>query len=75
MKKYLLFIVSFGILYIVFEIMSGMMLTSMYLSDFSYREANLNQKVSFGTHSYPFLMGLLAATLAFFIAQKSFNEK
>jgi hypothetical protein len=71
MKKYMVFIVSFGLLYIVFEILSGMILTSMFTPDFPSTASGLSKEVAFGTHSsLPVLMGLLAATLAFFISHK-----
>ncbi|WP_088102858.1 hypothetical protein [Halalkalibacter urbisdiaboli] len=71
MKKYLVFIVSFGLLYIVIEILSGIILTSMFTPDFSITASGLSKEVAFGTHSsFPILIGLLVATLAFFISNK-----
>ena len=58
----------------VFQIVSGMILTASYIPDFSSMEGNLSQKVVFGSTSLtPLLLTLLTATLAYFLSQKKFR--
>ncbi|MGE8082048.1 hypothetical protein [Peribacillus loiseleuriae] len=74
MKKYLVFIISFILLYTVFQILSGVMLTAFYTPDFSAIEGNYSQEVGFGkVSSIPLLVTLLIATLAYFLSQKVFR--
>ena len=73
LKKYLVFIISFATIYMVFQIVSGLILTASYTPDFSSIEGNLNQEVVFGTTSIPLLITLLTATLAFTLSQKKFR--
>ncbi|MFD2706860.1 MULTISPECIES: hypothetical protein [Salibacterium] len=77
MKKYLVFIVSFGLLYVVFQILSGTILTSMFTPDFSSGGSFSSQEITFGTRlgSFPIMMGLLIATSAYFISNKVANFK
>ncbi|MFD1738358.1 hypothetical protein ACFSCX_17685 [Bacillus salitolerans] len=73
MKKYVVFILSFSLLYIVFQVLSGMLLTALYTPDFSSINNNVSQEVVFGqTSIIPFLGTLLVATLAYFLSQKIF---
>ncbi|MBU7595157.1 hypothetical protein FVO58_22095 [Metabacillus halosaccharovorans] len=73
MKKYVVFILSFVLLYIVFQILSGLLLTALYTPDFSSINNNVSQEVLFGqTSIIPFLGTLLVATLAYFLSRKIF---
>ena len=73
LKKYLVFLISFVMLYMVFQIGSGLILTASYTPDFSSIEGNLSQEVVFGTSSIPLLVTLLTATVAYFLSQKKFR--
>lgn len=71
MKKYFVFIISFILLYVAFQILSGVILTAFYTPDFSAIEGNLSQEVVFGeVNSIPLLVTLLIATFAYFLSQK-----
>ncbi|WP_346015045.1 hypothetical protein [Metabacillus halosaccharovorans] len=73
LKKYVVFILSFVLLYIVFQILSGLLLTALYTPDFSSINNNVSQEVLFGqTSIIPFLGTLLVATLAYFLSRKIF---
>ncbi|KOR87378.1 hypothetical protein AM233_17930 [Bacillus sp. FJAT-22058] len=72
MKKYLVFLISFVLIYMAFQIGSGWILTA-YTPDFTSIEGNLSQEVVFGTTSIPLLVTLLTATLAYFLSQKKFR--
>ncbi|MFC0559029.1 hypothetical protein [Halalkalibacter alkalisediminis] len=74
LKKYVVFIFSFVLMYIVFQILSGWLLTAFYTPDFSSINNNVSQEVVFGqTSIIPFLATLLVATLAYFLSQKLFT--
>ncbi|MCF3944224.1 hypothetical protein [Oceanobacillus alkalisoli] len=76
MKKYLVFIVSFIVMYTVFQILSGMFLTWIYIPDMSsawFMSANLSQEtVITGSNSLglSLLTAVLAASVAYFILLK-----
>ncbi|MFB7642070.1 hypothetical protein ACFRH9_29180 [Peribacillus butanolivorans] len=70
MKKYLVFIISFVMIFMAFQIVSGLILTASYTPDFSSIGGNLSQDVAFGTSSIPLLSTLLIATLAYFFSQR-----
>lgn len=73
MKKYVVFISSFVLLYIVFQILSGWLLTVLYTPNFSSINNNLSQEVVYGqTSIIPFLATLVIATLAYLLSQKLF---
>lgn len=78
MKKYLVFIGSFALFLILFEILSGLLLTAFYTPDFSSINS-YQQEVSFGIDTgYPYLMILLTASLAYYFSQKlgkAFHKK
>jgi len=75
LKKYLVFILSFGLLYVVVQLLSGWILTTLYTPDLSMNN-NVGQEVEFGrTSIIPFLATLLVATLAYFFSQKIFITK
>ncbi|MBL3642766.1 hypothetical protein JMN23_10365 [Bacillus sp. RHFB] len=73
MKKHLVFLISFVMIYMVFQIGSGLILTASYIPDFSSIEGNLSQEVVFGKTSIPLQVTLLIATLAYFLSQKKFR--
>lgn len=73
LKRYLVFLISFVIIYMVFQIVSGLILTASYTPDFSSIEGNLSQEVVFGTTSIPLLLILFIATLAYFLSQQKFR--
>jgi len=71
LKKYFVFIIRFLLLYTVFQILSGTVLTAFYTPDFSAKTGSLSQEVVFGEpSSIPLLISLLIATTAYFLAQK-----
>ncbi|MGJ9459225.1 hypothetical protein [Oceanobacillus sp. CF4.6] len=71
MKKYFAFIISFILLYFVFQIGTGLLLTNGYTPNMSSIGGNHNQQVEFGFVSgFPLLLILMIATLAYFISQK-----
>jgi len=67
LKKYFVFIIRFLLLYTVFQILSGTVLTAFYTPDFSAKTGSLSQEVVFGE---PSSIPLLIATTAYFLAQK-----
>jgi quinol-cytochrome oxidoreductase complex cytochrome b subunit len=73
MKKYLVLIISFVMIFMAFQIVSGLILTASYTPDFSSIGGNLSRKVEFGTISIPLLFTLLTASLAYFLSQKKFR--
>ncbi|SES03278.1 hypothetical protein SAMN04487944_115133 [Gracilibacillus ureilyticus] len=74
MKKYTVFILSFVLFYIVFQILSGWLLTAFYTPELSSFSSNVNQEVVvFGPFSIlPFLITVLAATCAYLLSQRLF---
>ncbi|RDW20493.1 hypothetical protein [Oceanobacillus chungangensis] len=74
MKKYLIFIFCFVLLYIVFQILSGWLLTALYTPDISSISNIASQEVVSGQASIiSFFATLLVATLAYFLSQKIFT--
>lgn len=73
MKKYIVFIVSFVLLYIGVQILSGLVLTALYTPDIGLQNGNSGQGLSFGeTSTIPLLAILSIATAAYFVSQKLF---
>lgn len=71
MKKYLLFITSFAVLFFVLQIGSGVLLTMFYTPEITSSGTSMNSVVEFGTTSPIYLIGtLIIATIAFFLSQK-----
>ena len=71
MKKYAVFLISFVLLYIVLQLLSGLVLTALYNPSLSLYNSNLSQEVAFGQNSiFSLLLTLLVATLAYFVSQK-----
>ncbi|WP_432351918.1 hypothetical protein [Sporosarcina sp. A2] len=73
MKKFLVFISSFVIIFMAFQIVSGLILTSSFTPNPSSVANDLSREVSFGNASNPLLLTLLTATLVYFISQKKFR--
>ncbi|MFD2043078.1 hypothetical protein ACFSTA_02010 [Ornithinibacillus salinisoli] len=81
MKKYIIFAISFILLFSLFEILSGMLLTTMYTPDITEAwntSANLSQEVVIKGGTSNFLLTLffafLSATIAYFIPKKIINS-
>ncbi|KAA0955922.1 hypothetical protein FQ087_15205 [Sporosarcina sp. ANT_H38] len=71
MKKYMIFIISFTVLYTVFQLSSGAILTALYKPDLSSVHSISAQEVVFaGTSTIPLLFIFLSSTIAYFISQK-----
>ncbi|MCM3155127.1 hypothetical protein V8V54_20760 [Priestia megaterium] len=75
MKRYGLFIISFIVLLGSFQLLSGMILTLLYVPESANMWNSiegLSSKVIFGSHlpSFAFVIPVLAATAAFFISKK-----
>lgn len=82
MKKYIIFAVSFILLFFSFQFLSGMFLTLTYTPDIAEAwnlAANLSQEVVIRNNHSPFLLTLfiafLSATIAYFISKKIRNQK
>ncbi|MDQ0232030.1 hypothetical protein [Metabacillus malikii] len=85
MKKYIVFLASFMLLYVAYQYISGFILTLMYTPDFSAFNMdeieNLTQEVTFG-QQFPFSSDLIpfiiCGSLAFILSEKLWlgkNEK
>ncbi|GAB3053746.1 hypothetical protein [Virgibacillus ainsalahensis] len=77
MKKYIIFAISFILLFSLFQVLSGMFLTLTYTPDISEawnRSADLSQEVVIKGSGSSFLLTLsiafLSATIAYFIPKK-----
>lgn len=82
MKKYIVFAISFILLFSLFQVISGIILTSIYTPDVTEAwnlTANLSQEVVIkGNHSFfglIFLVAFLTASIAYFISNKIPNRK
>ncbi|WP_018709257.1 hypothetical protein [Siminovitchia fordii] len=78
MKRYFAFIISFILFYIVFEILSGVILTAFYTPDFFAMEGNLSQEAGFTEATFvpidlTIIIAIATATAAYFVAFKMFN--
>ncbi|MGG3890757.1 hypothetical protein [Metabacillus fastidiosus] len=74
MRKYLIFITSFILLYVIFQISSGLLLTAFYTPDFYALESASSQKGMIGEAvSIPLLATLIISTLAYFLSQRMFK--
>lgn len=81
MKKYLIFAVSFLLLFFIFQVLSGMLLTYMYTPNVEEAwkaSANLSQEVIIKSSHSPFLLtiviGLLSASVAYFLSGKIIKQ-
>lgn len=73
MKKFSVFIISFIILFLAFQILSGLILTAFYTPNPPSIANDLNREISFGSASNPLLLALLTATVAYSLSQKIFR--
>ncbi|PPA69532.1 hypothetical protein [Jeotgalibacillus proteolyticus] len=73
MKKFIVFILSFVLLYFVFQIGSGLLLTSLHTPDFTPNNQFSGEVVFGQTSIIPFLGALLIAALAYVVSQKTFT--
>ena len=77
MKKYIAFIVSFILLFLILQVMSGMLLTLTYTPDIAEAwnvSAKLSQETVIKGSHHPFLLifisAILSASFAYFISKK-----
>lgn len=82
MKKYIIFTISFVVLFSLFEVVSGMFLTFFYTPNVEAvweLSAQLPQEVVLNASGRPFLLtllfALLSATIAYFILKGFFKQK
>ncbi|MEC5425756.1 hypothetical protein QGM71_20005 [Virgibacillus sp. C22-A2] len=82
MKKYSIFAISFILLFSIFQVLSGMLLTFMYTPDITEAwnaNGNLSQEVVIKSSNSHFLITLffafLSATIAYFIPKKFIRNK
>ncbi|MBP2004667.1 hypothetical protein [Halobacillus andaensis] len=69
MKKYITFLISFSLLYIILDLTSGLILTMNHQTNFTVNTA-LASTENFGQASLvPFLISLLSAILAYIFSQ------
>ncbi|GAA0614378.1 hypothetical protein GCM10009001_34570 [Virgibacillus siamensis] len=74
LKKYIVFIVSFALLYSLYQILSGLVLTALYSPDLSLTDGTASQKAGFGQSSVLQLLAVLfIATLSYFFSNKFIN--
>lgn len=72
MKKYIVFIASFAVLYVLFQISSGFILTLLYKPEMSLVNS-ASQEIAFGKKDTTplFTFGIfLTGTIAYFITEK-----
>ncbi|MFA8438657.1 hypothetical protein [Pueribacillus sp. YX66] len=71
MKKYLVFILSFSLLQVIFQMLTGFILIKLYVSnDLSIVSNELTRTVEFGgITSLPIWLTLLSATIAYILSQ------
>ncbi len=76
MKKYMIFIASFALFYGLFQIVSGLVLTAFYTPNPMMMNPALSNEVAFGNlETFPMIILLLIATLAYFFTQKVTTTK
>lgn len=71
MKRFIIFVLSFILLFGIFQVLSGLLLTLFYVPNISStwaKTADLPQHIEFGRVSaIPFLIAILSAVVAYFI--------
>ncbi|MFU0792035.1 MAG: Integral membrane protein [Virgibacillus proomii] len=75
MKKIIIFSISFILLFLLFQVSAGLLLTLIYAPDITETwniNANLSQTVVLKSSSFliPLLFTLLSALIAYFISKK-----
>lgn len=74
MKKSIIFIGSFVLLYVAFQVLTGLLQTALYTPDLSSMNNIVSQEVVFGEISIiPFLAAIFAATVAYLLSQRVFT--
>lgn len=73
LKKFFVFIISFGTLFTAFQIVSGLILTAFYTPNFTSVTNELSQEASFGSASNTLPLALLTAIVTYFLSQKKFR--
>ncbi|MDQ0273909.1 hypothetical protein [Cytobacillus purgationiresistens] len=75
MKNYVVFIISFSLLYLAVNILSGWFLTAFYTPNLSLVNNNVSQEVVFGqAKTIPFIIILLVASIAYYFSRKIFTS-
>lgn len=79
MKKYIFYLASFMILYFIFQLGSGLLLTMFYTPDFTaayYPSTNNIQEVNFGNVlPLQFVFILIIASISFILTERVFKLK
>ncbi|MFJ7972329.1 hypothetical protein [Psychrobacillus sp. NPDC096389] len=76
MKKYLLFIMSFAVLFFVFQLSLDMLLTLFYTPEITSIGTGMYSEVEFGNASLGYLVGtLFVATIVFFFHKNLLSPK
>ncbi|MFF2753094.1 hypothetical protein ACFVR1_04970 [Psychrobacillus sp. NPDC058041] len=71
MKKYIVFMLSFALLLLVFQLLSGWLLTVSYTPDLFLQKTTSDPTTVLGQSSTIYLVGILfIASLAYFTSQK-----
>lgn len=76
MKKYVVFLVSFVLLYGAAQLLSGRLLTIFYTPDLNSWNASAGREVQFGeTSIMPFVIMLVVGSVSYIFSQKLFATK
>ncbi len=71
MKKYAVFVISFVMLSIGFQLLSGWIVTALYDPVLTIYNKPVHQELAFGYHSMFLLLStLVVATVAYFLSQQ-----
>ena len=71
MKKYVVFVISFVMLSIGFQLLSGWIVTALYDPVLTIYNKPVHQELAFGHHSMFLLLStLVVATVAYFLSQQ-----
>lgn len=73
MKKFLVFLLSFIIIFTLYEIVSGLFLTVAYTPEVSFFAGKLEQGVTIEVVTKQIVPILLIAAVAYFISQWKYN--
>lgn len=75
MKNYIVFIVSFLLLYTGAQVLSGFILTALYTPHIAHMQNPVQESVTFGNYSFlPYSTVIIAASLAYYLSQKLFTQ-
>ena len=71
MKKYVVFVISFVVLSIGFQLLSGWIVTALYDPVSTIYNKHVHQEIAFGQNSLFLLLStLVVATVAYFLSQQ-----